>query len=121
MVDRIKTKESEEGQEPRQRDYTNESSMRVVNFLLDPSEEGLKSVSRINRREALLLSIQIAKEVTLSLGKNSGAILATAVWRKNYLSLLRSVDGKTLGMGFGLAGGQIADESDAAAQEDEWT
>jgi hypothetical protein len=102
-----------QNEEDNLRDYRGESAMQVINVLLDPTNNILMSVSRLSsRKEALLLSLQVAKEATIKLEDNPRAILTSTIWREAYLRLLRSVGGKTLGWGFGYAAGQQSVDAD---------
>jgi len=103
------------------------AKIKLVNFIYEPDDKGLLSVARLrNSREALLLSIQIAKEAALDparfirneKGEVIGYTPVSKIWRRAFLLLTRSVDSKGFFMGIGLAREQTEQETEAAEEAD---
>jgi hypothetical protein len=97
--------------------------LRLVNFLYDPDNKHLSSLSFINtRREAFMLSMQKVKEAALNPIKDEHGqkIPLSRTWRTEYLMLTRSVDGKAFKFGVGLAHGQAEEEEIKNSEEAEF-
>lgn len=101
------------------RDYSQESSVRIANMLLDPDDDRLLSLSVIkSSREAFLLAVQIAREAVHDPVRITAGIPLMRVWRNAFLKLRRSQDeGRALSLAFGLAHEQAGAEAERMLEE----
>lgn len=102
------------------KDYTSEAAMlRLTNLLYDTDEEHLPSLTRIHSsKEAILLSIQTAKELATDKVRIAKKVPLSRVFRNALLMYKRSIGMKAFLVGAGLAQGQ-AEAAEEAREEDE--
>jgi len=117
----VKTAKKEEpAQESQKKNYTSEAALlRLTNLLYDTDDEHLPSLTRINStREAILLSIQVTKEMALDPNRVKQGTPLSRIFRNSFLMFKRSIGMKAFLVGAGLAQGQAEAEEESKAEDE---
>lgn len=114
------TAKKEEPQKKEERYYGSEAALlRLTNLLYDTDDEHLPSLTRINStREAILLSIQVTKEMALDPKRIKLKVPLSRIFRNSFLMFKRSIGMKAFLVGAGLAQGQAEAEEEAREEEE---
>lgn len=115
------SKEKENGKGKKEStNHTGEAEVKLVDALFDTSEEQLPSLTRIDRRAVLPLSIQIMKEQALDPERIKNHIPLSRVWRNAYFKLQRSVDRWYFMVSAGLAREQMQTKEEETVEGEEF-
>lgn len=97
------------------RDYASEQLFKALNIVLDPDDEKLLSLTDIfSAREAHHHALQITRQAALNPDRKEPL---AAIYRNAMLRLKRSKGARALLLTFGVAQGQVRDDSDLASEE----
>lgn len=100
--------------------HTGEAELKIVEALFNTSEEQLPSLTRIDRRAVLPLSIQIMKEQALNPERIKNNIPLSRIWRNAYFQLQRSVDRWYFMVSAGLAREQMQTKEEETIEGEEF-
>jgi hypothetical protein len=118
VKEKAEVKEKEKPQ-----NYTEGAALKLVNLLYDVDEAHLLSLTRIkSSREAFMLSMQVVKEAALNpvYDADGKKVPLSRIWRRTFLTLMRSLDMKAFAWGVGLANNQVEEEAEEPSETGSW-
>ena len=100
------------------RTYRNETAMRALNVLVEPTMKHLLSMTRIHSSlECWALAVMCAQELAYSPEVVSGRVKVTEIFREAYLMGKRSLESKMMIMTGQLAQEQLVVENESKAEQ----
>lgn len=89
-----------------------EAALRLVNLMYDTDNQHLPELTRIPLNSVRPHALGMTLESILDEDVQSGKVPLSRILRNNYFRLMRSVNGKHLGNGIGLASDQSREEQE---------